>query len=210
MATVWPARSTSSWPVHRSGRWPSALPSDAWNWRFCWLADDRDFWRAVAAVAPSRLWFSLAELIFFALCMAGYLWIAGRPTRRPWLAASLALLASLDLMAHFPPLFTMLNLLADRPSLFAQRLDSPLYRSLLIDPEVLSMTVHVYLAAIAVTAVLLMHRAARLGCGRDARLRLAAGLESASLQWGIRRPWFRDRPEPPCWPLCAIAGRRGA
>jgi hypothetical protein len=128
-----------------------------------WLADDRDFWRAVAAVAPGRLWFSLAELIFFALCMAGYLWIASRPTKRPWFAAILALLAALDLMAHFPPLFTMLNLLADRPSLFGQRLESPLYRSLLADPEVLSMTAHVYLAAIAVTAVLLMGRAARLG-----------------------------------------------
>lgn len=127
-----------------------------------WLADDRDFWRAVAAVAPARLWFALAELIFFALCMAGYLWIAGRPNRRPWLAAILALLASLDLMAHFPPLFTMLNLLADRPSLLGQQLASPLYRSLLADPEVLSMTAHVYLAAIAVTAVLLMDRATRL------------------------------------------------
>jgi hypothetical protein len=127
-----------------------------------WLAGDRDFWRAVAAVAPGRLWFSLAELIFFALCMAGYLRLAGRPTRRPRLAAILALLASFDLMAHFPPLFTMLNLLADRPSLFGQRLESPLYRSLLADPEVLSMTAHVYLAAIAVTAVLIMDRAARL------------------------------------------------
>ena len=50
----------------------------------------------------------------------------------------------------------MLNLLADRPSLFGQRLDSPLYRSLMVDPEVLGMTAHVYLAAIAVTAVLVM------------------------------------------------------
>jgi hypothetical protein len=128
-----------------------------------WQADDRHFWRAVASVAPGRLWFALAELIFFALCMAAYLWIAGRPTRRPLLAALLALLASFDLMAHFPPLFTMLNLLADRPSLIGQRLESPLYRSLLADPEVLSMTAHVYLAAIAVTAVWVMDRAARLG-----------------------------------------------
>jgi hypothetical protein len=125
-----------------------------------YLTGDHDFWRAAAAVAPDRLWFSLAELVFFALCMTGYLWLAGRPIRRPKLAAALALLASLDLMAHFPPLFTMLNLLADRPSLFGQKLDSPLYRSLLADPEVLSMVLHVYLAAIAVTAVLVMYRAA--------------------------------------------------
>jgi hypothetical protein len=127
-----------------------------------WMAKDRDFWRAATSVAPGRLWFALAELIFFAVCMAGYLWLQGRTKRRPRLAAILALLASFDLMAHFPPLFTMLNLLADRPSLFGQRLDSPLYRSLLADPEVLSMTLHVYLAAIAVTAVFLMDRAARL------------------------------------------------
>ncbi len=131
-----------------------------------WLADDRDFWRALGSVAPGRLWFSLAELVFFAGCMAAYLWLAGQPVRRAWLAAILALLASLDLMAHFPPLFTMLNLLADRPSLFSQQLASPLYRSLLFDPEVLSMTVHVYLAAIAVTAVLVMHRAVRLDAAR--------------------------------------------
>ena len=141
-----------------------------------WLADDRHFWRAVASVASGRLWFALAELIFFALCMAGYLWIFGRPVRRPWIATVLALLASLDLMAHFPPLFTMLNLLADRPSLFGQRLESALYRSLLADPEVVSMTAHVYLAAIAVTAVFVMARAARLGAASP--LRSAAEAES--------------------------------
>ncbi len=62
-------------------------------------------------------------------------------------------------MSHFPPLFTMLNLLANRPGLVGATLDSPRYRSLMVDPEVLGMTAHVCLAAIAVTAVFVMHRA---------------------------------------------------
>jgi len=127
-----------------------------------WLTADHDFWRAVAAVPAGRLWFSLAELVFFAVCMAAYVWLGRRPKRRPRLAATLAILAALDLMAHFPPLFTMLNLLADRPGLAGVRLESPLYRSLLVDPEVAAMTLHVYLAAVAVTATLVMSRATRL------------------------------------------------
>ncbi len=111
--------------VHRSWRWRSASPVGMPGTGDPLAGRRPRFLRRAAAVAPGRLWFSLAELIFFALCMAAYLWLAGRPIRRPWLAAILALLASLDLMAHFPPLFTMLNLLADRPSLFGQRIGQP-------------------------------------------------------------------------------------
>ena len=156
-----------------------------------WLADDRDFWARVGSVATGRLWFSLAELVFFALCMAAYLWLAGRPIRRPWLAGILALLASLDLMAHFPPLFTMLNLLADRPSLLTQRLESPLYRSLLFDPEVLSMT------------------APRLsgrdrGHGRDSHVACRAARSSKRWQSTKRRRGASARfgAELPCWRRC--------
>ncbi len=87
----WPAGSTWGWPAHR---WLAlAVGIVVGCLELGLLAGDHDFWRAVAAVAPSRLWFSLAELIFFALCMAGYLWLAGRSVRRPKAAATLAVLA---------------------------------------------------------------------------------------------------------------------
>src|SRR5258708_4622590 len=38
-----------------------------------WLAGDRDFFAAVGRVPAGRLWFTLAELVFYAVCMAAYL-----------------------------------------------------------------------------------------------------------------------------------------
>ena len=76
------------------------------------------------------------------------------------MAGLLALLAATDLMYHFPPLFAMLALLDRRTELAGQTLTSSLYRTLLVDPQVMAMVAHVWLAAIAVTGILVMRLAA--------------------------------------------------
>ena len=77
------------------------------------------------------------------------------------LSAALAVLAATDLMYHFPPLFAMLNLLTNRIELSGQTLTSTLYRTLLVDPEVMAMVVHVWLAAVALTGVAVMRLAVK-------------------------------------------------
>ena len=128
-----------------------------------WLAGDRDFFAAVGHVPASRLWFSLAELVFFFGCMAAYLEVRRWPRRIPLLAGSLAVLAATDLMYHFPPLFAILNLLTTRVELSGQTLTGTLYRTLLLDPEVIAMVAHVWLAAMALTGVAVMRLAIQSG-----------------------------------------------
>ncbi len=123
------------------------------------LVDDRAFFAAVERLPATRLWFALAELVFFFFCMAAYLEVRRWPRQIPYLAASLAVLAATDLMYHFPPLFAMLNLLANRAELGGQTLTSTLYRALLLDPEVMAIVAHVWLAAVAVTGVTVMRLA---------------------------------------------------
>jgi hypothetical protein len=127
-----------------------------------WLAADQDFFAAVGRVPAGRLWFSLAELVFYAGCMGGYLWLERGLSRRPVVSAVLAVLAATDLMYHFPPLFSILGLMSSRPELIGRELTGALYRELLIDPEVMAMVLHVWLAAVAVTAVAIMRSVERM------------------------------------------------
>ncbi len=151
----------------------------------------------------SRLWFALAEIIFYFGCMAAYILVRRAPRRIPLVAGLLALLAATDLMYHFPPLFTILTVLDRRADLAGQTLSSSLYRSLMLDPQVLAMSAHVWLAAIAVTGIMTMRMAARVRPGDEpaaaaehvklaARWALAASL--AQLPVGI-------------WLLLTVPGR---
>ncbi|HWC89701.1 MAG TPA: hypothetical protein VG433_08600, partial [Pirellulales bacterium] len=75
---------------------------------------------------------------------------------RPWLQGILAVLAATDLAYHFPPLFSMLALLASRPELADVELTSQVNRSLMLDPQIMAMVLHVWLAATAVTGASVM------------------------------------------------------
>jgi hypothetical protein len=115
-----------------------------------WLRHGGAYFERYRIVPPSRLWFGVAELAFFFVCMALYRstwhWFAGR---RFWHRA-LAVAAASDLLYHFPPLFTAVTVVAARPELAAER---PRFVSLLIEPEVLTRTFHHWLAGLAVTGV---------------------------------------------------------
>ena len=126
---------------------------------------------ALGQVPAARLWFALAEIVFFFGCMAAYVQIRRWPRRIPLVAGLLAVLAATDLAYHFPPLFAVLNLLGSRAELAGQELTSSLYRRLLLDPQVLAMVAHVWLAAVAVTGVVVMRLAAAADHGSaDAQL----------------------------------------
>jgi hypothetical protein len=81
----------------------------------------------------------------------------------------LAIAAALNLLAHFPALFAIISVASTRPPLWSETLDRAGYWRLLLDPEVLSRVVHVWLAAFAVTGVALMILAKRLARGETNR-----------------------------------------
>jgi hypothetical protein len=130
-----------------------------------WARGDSAYFAAVRDVPASRLWFAGAELLFYLACMGAYvgLWNRWRTWRMPHRA--LAIAAATNLMIHFPALFAIVSVTSQRPELLGQPLGSEGYRRMLLDPEVLSRVLHVWMAALAVTGVAVMVVVGRLAAG---------------------------------------------
>jgi hypothetical protein len=121
-----------------------------------WAIGDHGYFRAVAMIPPSRLWFGLAELLFYLACMFAYVRLWHR--LRAWRIVHrlLAVAASSNLLLHFPALFVIISVLSRRSGLAREPLDRAGYWQLLLDVEVASRVVHVWLSSLAVTGVVLM------------------------------------------------------
>lgn len=126
-----------------------------------YLADDRAYITAVWAIPHDRIWFGLAELGFSFACLAAYvaLWNRWRG-HRVW-HRLLALAAASNLLVHFPALFAVISVVATRRGLADAALDRAAYRRLLFDGEVLARMAHVWLAAAAVTGIVVVALAMR-------------------------------------------------
>lgn len=133
-----------------------------------WATGDRGYFRAVAMIPASRLWFGLAELLFYLACMLAYVGLWDR--LRAWRFAHrlLALAASSNLLLHFPALFVIVSVLSRRSAMTNEPLDRAGYWQLLLDGEVASRVVHVWLSSLAVTGVVLMALALRSKLPSDA------------------------------------------
>jgi hypothetical protein len=121
-----------------------------------WLDGDRRFFDALAIVPRRRLWFGVAELVFFLALMS---WYAGvwRRVRRPTLGhPALAILAATDLVYHFPPLFAVLAVLQGRATQPAEELSYSAFLELMYAPETLARVLHFLLASVAVTGVAML------------------------------------------------------
>ena len=137
-----------------------------------WGADD-GYFRALAVVPRNRLWFAAAELVFSLVLLAVYVglwdrWRKGRIWHR-----LLGLAAATNLLAHFPALFVIVSVLDARRPFPVEPLDRAGYQHLLVDGEVLSRVVHLWMAAGAVTGMFVVLLALRGGSlhpmRRDAR-----------------------------------------
>ncbi|HEY5313429.1 MAG TPA: hypothetical protein VIK18_12960 [Pirellulales bacterium] len=115
------------------------------------------FFAAAGRLPASRYWFGGVELVFYVACLAGVLRISRVEDlvhrRRFWGIAALLVLAGLDLVYHFPPLFVGLNVLASRPDDWTGPVH---FVQLLVDPQVAAMVLHFVLAAAAAGGVALM------------------------------------------------------
>ena len=111
---------------------------------------------AAAQFPASRYWNLLAELVFFYVMMIAYVLLWDRiKNRRVWLGL-LATLAATDLLYHFPPLMAMIALIPTRSDLIGVDIDLSVYRRLMIDPEIVARTLHIWLASLAMTGAALM------------------------------------------------------
>jgi hypothetical protein len=128
---------------------------------------DGSYWAALHRVPAHRWWFFGGELVFYLACMIAYvvLWDRTRG-QRPW-HRLLAILASTNVLYHFPPLFTMLSLMSTRPELADATLDRSLYVELFTDPETLARVAHHWLASITTAAVALLLLTSRSGPHRE-------------------------------------------
>ena len=122
-----------------------------------WAAEDRAYWDAVARFPMQAYGFALGELGFTAICLAVYTATWDRSRNRPRLHAVLAVLATTNLVYHFPPLMIALGDLAARPELIqTEVVTRPVFRELLLQPELQAKVLHFVLASVMVAGVMLM------------------------------------------------------
>lgn len=121
-----------------------------------WWRDDRAYLSAFTYVPESRLWFGAAELGFYFVCMGAYLAFWNRLSHRRLFHRALAIAAGTNLMIHFPALFAIISVLSTRAELAGHALDRAGFQKLLVDGEVLSRVVHVWLSSIAIGGAVVM------------------------------------------------------
>jgi len=127
-----------------------------------WWTDDGAYFSALATIPASRVWFGLAELLFSLTCMGAYLGLWNRLRDWPWVRCLLPIAAASNLLLHFPALFAIVSVVSKRSELWGHALDRAGYQRLLVDPEVLSRVIHVWLAAFAVSGMALVAIASRI------------------------------------------------
>lgn len=132
-----------------------------------WYADS-DYWAALGRVPLYRWWFAIGEIIFYLACMSAYVLLWDRASRQRRWHRLLAIFAATNLLYHFPPLFTVISLLAARSDLEAATLDRSLYLQLFSDGEMLSRVAHHWLASLTTAGVALFLLATRREVADDA------------------------------------------
>jgi len=150
-------------------------------------------WDAVYSGTVQRLWYKIHFGIWewaFSLVLLAInlrLWRESNPVRssRRWVRSLFSLLAGTNLLYHFPPLLFVLSDLVRRAETDGAPLGAAGFRQRMLQPFVLSQTVHFWLASFAVTGVVLAVWSARRGgqsedssawARRGGRLALAVSL----------------------------------
>ncbi len=114
------------------------------------------FYKALLMIPHDRLWWGVAELFFYFLCMLSAVFFWPALLRRRWLLTLLFFLAATNLIYHFTPMFVVVGQL-QASSDFAPLTKSQL-RSLTFSAPILARVLHHLLAGFAVVATLLLLR----------------------------------------------------
>lgn len=153
-----------------------------------WLGEGRWFFDALLRLTVAKLWFAAAEILFSLLLMGWMTWcwkrcvvggVAGR-----WGLGLAALLSSTNLLYHFPPLFVVLHL-PQFQALPQHGATASVFREFIYRPDVMALTLHHWLAAVATTGVVLLVKAYRLRAPVVGGARLALGATLLQIPVGI-------------------------
>ncbi len=120
------------------------------------------FLAAVGRFPDRAVWMAGWELLFTFVCLLVYAMSWRKLGGRPLLHAILPMLATTNLLYHFPPLMAVLGKVAVNPNWTSvEIIDRPAFLSLMFEDEVLSFSAHFFLASITVAAVALFMLHAR-------------------------------------------------
>ncbi len=126
-----------------------------------WIVGDRGLFEVLPSFSYKIRW-AIWELVFYVACMLGYLGLsADRWSNNRWaysFQVLLAVLASTNLLYHFPPLFSVMAQAAARPELISASVGPQEFRELMLRGHVPALTAHFALASLAVAGVVGMHR----------------------------------------------------
>ncbi len=130
-----------------------------------WLSWDADYQSLWLGPLRYKLHVAAMEAVFsLALLLAWWLWLPRRAGGKRWAAAArgvIALLASSNLLYHFPALFSVAARLYDRGEVAGPTLCGAAFRRLMLAAETPALAAHVALASVAVAGVLLIGLALR-------------------------------------------------
>lgn len=127
-----------------------------------WVASDRGYLETLARLPLPAFAYAGGELLFSTACLGVFAGMWDRWRHRPWLHGLWAVLASTNLLYHFPPLMVVLGKLTVRPELALEAVVTrDVIRPLLVHPEILSQVIHFGIASLAVSGLATMELAAR-------------------------------------------------
>lgn len=122
-----------------------------------WSVGFTDYFDTIFRLWDSKIVYGMWEIGFSAVCVIGYLvWWQRSNRPRRWqrlVSRGLTVLAATNLLYHFPTLFTIIGLLARSGEPSAEPITGADFRTLLIQPEVIAMTLHFWLASFAVSGL---------------------------------------------------------
>jgi hypothetical protein len=158
-----------------------------------WFDSSQSFAEAIQRFPTSAVANFIGEVAFALVCLSVYAGLWERWRARPWWHGLFAVLAATNLLYHFPPLMVVMDELAVRPELVAEPIVSrPVFRPLMLRPDVLSQSLHFVVASVAVVGAALIVIASRQRAVMDqdgserlisagARIALAASLAQLAI-----------------------------
>lgn len=167
-----------------------------------WVLGERQLFAVLGRFQYKITW-GITELFFYWGCLGIYLWlIKQHPGRAGVRKGIVAVLASTNLLYHFPTLFTVMAMLSRQPDLIEGPVGPKEFRQLMFMGHVAPLSVHVALASIAVGSVVTLSILAKhtQSSMEAADLRLArssavAGLVATGLQIPVGL-WLLTRLDP--------------
>ncbi|MEX0867863.1 MAG: hypothetical protein WD030_10935 [Pirellulales bacterium] len=109
---------------------------------------------ALGRIPDYRLHWLAAELVVYLLLLLPFTWRGRWHDSLPWLRYLCGVLAATNLLYHFPPMFAILSVISSDPAWIDVTIDRRQFHRLMLDPAIVSRTLHHWFAATATIGML--------------------------------------------------------